>query len=79
MLVFQGEVVNRGQILYHIHQGWGDSVFVRVKKALSDFEQVWGGASVLMSDFSVLTMKIKNWGLEPRRNCRVVTADGEAD
>ena len=56
---FDGEVVSRGQMLYNIHPGWGDSVFVRIQQIVADFQAAWAGAGILLSDFSVPTLKVK--------------------
>lgn len=59
VLAFQGIVNWRGQIVYNVHPGWGDSIFVAAKQVLEDFEQAFGGASILMADFAVATLKLK--------------------
>lgn len=56
---FDGEVTSRGQMLHNIHQGWGDSIFVRLQQVVADFQAGWAGAGVLLSDFAVPTLKIK--------------------
>jgi phage-related protein (TIGR01555 family) len=56
---FDGEVVSRGQLLYNIHPGWGDSVFVRIQQIVADFQAAWAGAGILLADFSVPTLKLK--------------------
>ncbi len=59
IIAFQGTVNWRGQIVYNVHPGWGDSVFVAIRQVLEDFEQAFGGVSLLMSDFAVSTLKLK--------------------
>ena len=60
VIAFQGTINWRGQIIYNIHPGWGDSVFVAIKQVLEDFEQAFGGTAILMADFAVATLKLKN-------------------
>ncbi len=59
IIPLQGVIVWRGQPLYNLHPGWGDSVFVRLRQVIADFEQAWGGAGILISDFAVATLKLK--------------------
>jgi uncharacterized protein len=56
---FDGEVTSRGQLLYNIHPGWGDSVFVRIQQIVADFQAAWSGAGILLQDFSVPTLAIQ--------------------
>jgi phage-related protein (TIGR01555 family) len=46
----------------HLRQrnGWGDSVFMRALQVISDFQQAYAGASILISDFAQAVLKIKN-------------------
>jgi phage-related protein (TIGR01555 family) len=59
ILRFDGEITSRGQMLYNVHPGWGDSVFIRIQQAIADFEAMWSGISILLADFAVPTLKIK--------------------
>lgn len=57
---FDGEITSRGQMLYNIHPGWGDSIFVRIQQVVADFQAAWAGAGILLADFAVPTLKIKD-------------------
>lgn len=57
LVVFGGIRVSRR---IYTRGGWGDSVFTRIIRVLRDFNMTWSAAAILMSDFSVSVMKIKN-------------------
>ena len=59
ILRFDGEITSRGQMLFNIHPGWGDSVFVRLQQIVADFQAAWQGAGILLADFSVPVLKLK--------------------
>lgn len=44
------------------NRGWGDSLFVRIDRVLSQFDQTWGGVANIMTDFSQAILKIKDLG-----------------
>lgn len=57
LIVVRGTEISRRQVSEN--NGWGDSVFTRIARVLSQFNQTWGGGAVLLSDFSQAVMKIK--------------------
>lgn len=57
LLVFPGTAVSRRARVQM--RGWGDSIFTRVDRVLSQYDQTWGGVANLMTDFSQAYMKIK--------------------
>ena len=50
ILAFPGTRISRSQIAQN--RGWGDSIFVRINKVLSDFDQTWGSVAILMTEWS---------------------------
>lgn len=56
-ILFKGIEVSRRQILEN--QGWGDSILVRCNRVISQFNQSWGGAAILLADFAQAVIKIK--------------------
>lgn len=60
IIAFPGIRVSRSQRVTSGYQGWGDGKFTRLWPVLRDFNQVWAAAAILMKDFSVAVMKIKN-------------------
>jgi phage-related protein (TIGR01555 family) len=57
LLVFGGTPVSHQAAVQM--RGWGDSVFTRIDRVLQQFDQTWGGVSILMQDFSQGVLKIK--------------------
>lgn len=51
LLIFNGTQVSNQQIST-TSAGWGDSIFTRIWRALSNFQMSWQAASVLLQDFS---------------------------
>lgn len=56
-ILFKGIEVSRQQILNN--NGWGDSVLVRCNRIISQFNQSWSGAAILLADFAQAVIKIK--------------------
>lgn len=54
---FDGIRVGRRQMISNA--GWGDPIFNRVAQVVQDFQQVWQGAALILSDFSQALLKIK--------------------
>lgn len=59
LIVFDGKPVSR-QARQEMF-GWGDSVYTRVNKVLSDFDQTWGAVAILMQELSIWTMSIEGY------------------
>lgn len=58
LIIFQGaRVSNRAQL--EVMPGFGDSVFTRVNRVLSDFNTSWASAGILVHDFAQAVFKIK--------------------
>lgn len=57
LLVFPGTPVSRQARVQM--RGWGDSIFTRIDKVLSDYNQTWGGVANLMTDFSQGVLNIE--------------------
>jgi phage-related protein (TIGR01555 family) len=57
LIRFDGIRVGRRQIV--ANAGWGDSIFTRVIQVTQDFQNVWQGAALIMSDFGQAVLKIK--------------------
>jgi hypothetical protein len=57
LLRFDGIRVGRRQIVSNA--GWGDSIFARTRQVVQDFQQVWQGAALILSDFAQAQLKIK--------------------
>jgi phage-related protein (TIGR01555 family) len=57
LLIFPGVAVSRDSRVQM--RGWGDSVFTRVSRVLSQYDQTWGGIANLMTDFSQAVVKMK--------------------
>jgi phage-related protein (TIGR01555 family) len=56
LLVFPGiSVSHRARVQM---RGWGDSVFMRVDRVLSQYDQTWGGVANLLTDFSQGVLKV---------------------
>lgn len=45
--------------LTNVNPGWNDSIFVRLAQVINDFQAGWQGASILLTDFSTPTLKLK--------------------
>lgn len=56
-VIFPGICVSKRQ--KRENNGWGDSVLVRCKRVLSQFNQTWGSAAILLSDFAAASFKMK--------------------
>lgn len=57
-LLFPGTAVsNRARVQM---RGWGDSIFTRVDRVLSTYDQTWGGIANLMTDFSQGVLSVPN-------------------
>jgi len=56
---FVGNVTSRGQILYNIHPGWGDSLFTLIRNAFQIFNGSFQGMGILAADFAPVVMKMK--------------------
>jgi phage-related protein (TIGR01555 family) len=56
IIKFVGITVSKRQVLERL--GWGDSIFVRCNRVLSDFDMTWASAAVLISDFSQAVYKM---------------------
>lgn len=54
---FHGVKVSRRQMRQN--NGWGDSILVRMRQTLLDFDQTWGSAALLMQDFAQAVMKVE--------------------
>jgi len=54
---FDGVRVSRRQLRQR--NGWGDSVLMRVLQVISDFQQSYTGAAILIQDFAPAVVKIK--------------------
>lgn len=57
LLVFPGVTTSRWARVQQL--GWGDSVFVRVQRVLSQYDQTWSGVANLMQDFAQGVLKIE--------------------
>jgi uncharacterized protein len=55
----EGLRTTRGARLRNVNPGWGDSVLNRMLEVVRDFQSAWAGTGILMTDFSVSTLKIK--------------------
>lgn len=58
LIQFRGPKVSRRPQM-EVSPGWGDSVFTRVNRVLSDFNTSWASASILVQDFAQAVFKIK--------------------
>jgi uncharacterized protein len=58
MIIFTGPRVTRVQLMGST-AGWGDNVFTRVDRVLSDFQMTWASAATLIADFSQAVFKVK--------------------
>lgn len=58
LIIFQGPRVTRISTM-DVHPGFGDSVFTRVNRVLSDFNVSWASAGILVHDFAQAIFKIK--------------------
>jgi phage-related protein (TIGR01555 family) len=56
---FVGNVTSRGQILYNIHPGWGDSIFTLIRNIFQVFNGAFQGLGILVEDFAPIVIKIK--------------------
>lgn len=56
---FVGNVTSRGQILYNIHPGWGDSIFTAVRNVFQIFNGAFQGLGILVEDFAPAFLKMK--------------------
>lgn len=54
-----GASTTRGASLRGIHPGWDDSILVRILQVVTDFQEAWAGASILLRDFAPPVLKIK--------------------
>lgn len=52
--------IRTGRRMLIANGGWGDSLFIRVAKVIRDFQSVWDGAALLLSDFAQATFKMKD-------------------
>ncbi len=57
-LIFDGKPSSRSA--QQEMRGWGDSIFTRVNEPLAQYEQAWNAVAVLISEFSIATLSIKN-------------------
>jgi phage-related protein (TIGR01555 family) len=58
LIIFQGAKVTR-RVSMEVHSGWGDSIFSRVNRVLSDFNVSYASAGILVHDFAQAVFKIK--------------------
>ena len=58
LIIFQGPRATR-RVNSEVHAGFGDSVFTRVNRVLSDFNVSWASAGILVHDFAQAVFKIK--------------------
>jgi hypothetical protein len=56
LLVFPGTEVSRRVRMRN--QGWGDSIFVRLDEAMSQYSQTWGGVANLMAQLHIDVLKM---------------------
>lgn len=72
LVLFRGIEVSREQVLRN--NGWGDSVLVRCNRVISQFNQSWSGAAILLADFAQAVIKIKGLAeLLAANECDAVT------
>lgn len=57
LVLFPGIVVTQRQRAEH--WGWGDSILVRIRNVLRDFDATWDAAAVLVQDFAQMVWKMK--------------------
>lgn len=57
LLVFPGIAPSRRTRVQM--RGWGDSIFTRVDRVLSQYDQTWGAVANIMTDFSQGYLKVK--------------------
>lgn len=58
LIIFKGPRVTRRPSV-EVNAGFGDSVFTRVNRVLSDFNVSWASAGILVADFAQAVFKIK--------------------
>ncbi len=58
LIIFQGIVVSRRQT--SLQNWWGDSIFTRLKPVLRSFGLGWSSVAIILQEFSLAYMKIKN-------------------
>ncbi len=56
-LIFPGKAASRR--VRNLNRGWGDSVFIRIERVLSQFGLTWGAVAILMQELSQGVLKIK--------------------
>lgn len=54
-----GAGTTRGAAMRNVHPGWDDSILVRILQVVTDFQEAWAGASILLRDFAPPVLKIK--------------------
>lgn len=54
-----GASTTRGAAMRNVHPGWDDSILVRILQVVTDFQEAWAGASILLRDFAPPVLKIK--------------------
>jgi phage-related protein (TIGR01555 family) len=55
-IVFDGEPVSRRVAVQM--RGWGDSVFTRAGRILSQYDQSWSAIAILLQEFSIATLTV---------------------
>lgn len=58
LIIFGG--IQVGRRAQYAFEGFGDNIFHRAIRVLRDFNMTWNAASVLVNNFSVAVMKVKN-------------------